>query len=103
MVSFENCKDIAIHSFFKGKNETKENVLNKSQSLVKIFRSCIFLVFIPTMSIPFMFTKNLYKSFDVLMEKKVAYEWMHDYAKEHRKHGEVKSTIVGVKGNNVIW
>jgi len=69
MVSFENCKDIAIHSFFKGKNETKENVLNKSQSLVKIFRSCIFLVFIPTMSIPFMFTKNLYKSFDVLMEK----------------------------------
>jgi len=37
MVSFENCKDIAIHSFFKGKNETKEKVLNKSQSLVKIF------------------------------------------------------------------
>jgi len=37
MVSFENCKDIAIVSFFRGKNKTKEEVLNKSLSLVKIF------------------------------------------------------------------
>jgi len=29
MVLFENCEDIAIGSFFKGKNETKEKVLNK--------------------------------------------------------------------------
>jgi hypothetical protein len=37
MVSFENCKDIANGSFFKSKNITKEKVLNKSTSLVKIF------------------------------------------------------------------
>jgi len=30
MVLFENCKDIAIGSFFKSKNETKGKVLNKS-------------------------------------------------------------------------
>jgi len=30
MVSIEICKDIAIGSFFKGMNETKEEVLNKS-------------------------------------------------------------------------
>jgi len=27
---------------------------------------------------------------------------MHDYAKEHGKHGEVKFHNVGVKGNNAI-
>jgi len=37
MVLFENCGDIAIGSLFKSKNETKEKVLNKSYSLVKIF------------------------------------------------------------------
>jgi len=37
MVSFEKCKDSTIGSFFKGKNETKEEVLNKSKSLVKVF------------------------------------------------------------------
>jgi len=30
MVLFENCEEIAINSFFKPKNETKEKVLNKS-------------------------------------------------------------------------
>jgi len=30
MVLFESFKDIAIGSFSKGKNETKEEVLNKS-------------------------------------------------------------------------
>jgi len=29
MVLFENCKDVAIVSLFKSKNETKEEVLNK--------------------------------------------------------------------------
>ncbi len=37
MVSFENCIDIEIKSFQKGKNETKEEVLNKNKSLIKIF------------------------------------------------------------------
>jgi len=30
MVLFENCEEIAIGSFFRSKNETKEKVLNKS-------------------------------------------------------------------------
>jgi len=37
MVSFEKYKDSTIGSFFKGKNETKEEVLNKSKSLGKVF------------------------------------------------------------------
>jgi len=30
MILFENCEEIAIGPFFKGKNETKEKVLDKS-------------------------------------------------------------------------
>jgi len=30
MVLFESCEEIAIGSFFKSKNETKEKVFNKS-------------------------------------------------------------------------
>jgi len=37
MVSFEKCKDSTKGSFFKGKNETKEEVRNKSKSFVKVF------------------------------------------------------------------
>jgi len=32
MVLFENCEEIAIGSFFKSKNETKEKFLNKAKA-----------------------------------------------------------------------
>jgi len=28
---------------------------------------------------------------------------MQDYAKEYRKHGEIKFHNTGAKGNNAIW
>ena len=68
MVSFENCKDIAICSLFKGKNETKEEVLNKRKSLVKIFE-VVFLGILSYKVHVYDVYKNLYKSFDVLMKK----------------------------------
>jgi len=37
MILFETCEDIAIGSLFKSKNDTKEKVLNKIESLVNIF------------------------------------------------------------------
>jgi len=40
---FENCEDIGIGLLFKGKNETKDKVFNKSQSLVNIFFEVVFL------------------------------------------------------------
>jgi len=65
MILFENCKGIGNGSLFKSKYETKEEVLNKSKSLVNIFFNLYFLVFLITRSISLMFTKNLSKSFDV--------------------------------------
>jgi len=59
MVLFENCKDIAIGSLFKSKNEAKEEVLNKSQNLGYDFLKLYFLVFLLTRSIYVMFTKKL--------------------------------------------
>jgi len=62
---FENYEDIAIGSLFKSKNETKEKVLNKSKSLVKIFFAVIFLgVLSYEVRSSVMFAKNLSKSFD---------------------------------------
>ena len=43
MVLFEHCKEIENGSLFKSKSETKEKVLNKSKSLVKIFFEIILL------------------------------------------------------------
>ena len=54
--------------FSKGKNKTKEKVLNKSKSLVKIFEVGILGVLSYKVRSSVMFTKNLSKSFD---EKKV--------------------------------
>jgi len=48
---FENCEDIGIGLLFKGKNETKDKVFNKSQSLVNIFLKLYFLVFFLTKSV----------------------------------------------------
>jgi len=56
--------------FSKGKNETKEEVFNKSISLVKIFE-VVFLGILSYKVHSFDVYKNLYKSFDVLMEKKL--------------------------------
>ncbi len=53
-----------------------------------------------------MFTKKLIKILRQFNEWK-RHLWMnacmHDYAKEHGKHGEVKSTKLELKGNNAIW
>jgi len=54
--------------FSKGKNETKEEVLNKSKSLVKIFE-VVFLGILSYKVHVYDVYKNLYKSFDVLMKK----------------------------------
>jgi hypothetical protein len=82
MVLFEHCKEIENGSLFKSKNETKEKVLNKSKSLVKILL---------TRFIPLMFTKCLSKPL-ILDGKKIYLRMnacMHEYAKERRKHDVV--------------
>ena len=50
--------------FSKGKNETKEEVLNKSKSLVKIFE-VVFLGILSYKVHVYDVYKNLYKSFDI--------------------------------------
>jgi len=60
MVLFENYEEIAIGSFFKSKNETKEKVFNKSYGLVNIF---VFLRVLSRSSV--MFTRNFSKPLDI--------------------------------------
>jgi len=77
-VNCKHCKGTWFHfkivkilqsvSFSKGKNETKEEVLNKSKSLVKIF-VVVFLGILSYKVHVYDVYKNLYKSFDVWMKK----------------------------------
>jgi len=55
--------------FSKGKNETKEKVLNKSKCLVKIFE-VVFLGVYSHKVHSFDVYENLTKSFNILMRKK---------------------------------
>jgi len=75
-----------------GKNETKEEVHNESERLVKILK-LYFLVFFLTRSVLHDVYKKTCLSPSIFNEKKV-FLWMdacmHDYAKEYRKHGVVK-------------
>jgi len=72
MVSFENCKDIAIKSFFQ-----KVRTQSRKKFLIKAKAWLYFLMFILTRSIPLMFTKNLAKSFNIWMETLFMNECMY--------------------------
>jgi len=65
MVLFESCEDITIGPPFKSKNETKEKVLDKSQSLVKIFEVVFLGVLSYKVCSSLMFARNFSKSFDI--------------------------------------
>jgi len=61
-------KILQLVPFSKAKNETKEKILIKSKSLVKIFE--VGFLGVPSCKVHvYDVYKNLYKSFDVLMKK----------------------------------
>jgi len=100
MVLFETCENIAIGSLFLRKNETKEKVLNKSESLVKIFE----VVFLGVLSYKVRSSVMFGKTFlnpSIFDGKSCLWmnACMHDYAEEYREHGVVKSIMLELRVN----